>query len=387
MCVLAPYPDPAHVYRDLSHAASLSRPFDAAERPPRLFHSLRQERNSVLSLAADSSHLFSGGPTGDISVSPPHPRLSLPAEWSLQVWCKDTLKLKNILRGHTGSILALEYAADKEWLFSASGASTPRSHHPRWCPQYVYALQVTAQFAYVCLAFASCSVPHRIPCQVWSTRTLSPLFLINPHGETDAGDLFSLVWCPTLQTLYFGCQDTSLQWFTFPSPSQPNAASSVHFITDDPSSSGRSTPTSARRAHKFFDSYPQYQRRPADLLARNPTCSTAHAQQNVHAHGVSLPPTPPSSSSSLPSTSSSPPREASPHRPLAVLQVPPCNVIYSAHYGYIYCMALVPSVREGSDDPPFDSTSERQDLQLVTGSGDESVKVRHCPSPLLTRTR
>ena len=52
-------------------------------------------------------------------------------------------------------------------------------------------------------------------------------------------------------------------------------------------------------------------------------------------------------------------------------------MIYSAHYGYIYCMALVPSVREGSDDPPFDRTSERQDLQLVTGSGDESVKVRH----------
>ncbi|EPS94170.1 hypothetical protein FOMPIDRAFT_1055309 [Fomitopsis schrenkii] len=31
-------------------------------------------------------------------------------------------------------------------------------------------------------------------------------------------------------------------------------------------------------------------------------------------------------------------------------------------------MALVPSVREGSDDPPFDRTSERHDLQLITGS-------------------
>ncbi|KAH9917958.1 Zn-dependent exopeptidase [Fomitopsis serialis] len=317
---------------------SLSRPFDSAERPPRLFHSLRQERNSVLSLAADSAHLFSGGPTGDISV-----------------WDKDTLKLKATLRGHTGSILALEYAADKDWLFSASGDSTIR---------------------------------------VWSTRTLSPLYLINPHGENDAGDLFSLVWCPVLQTVYFGCQDTSLQWFTFPSAvhSQATSPSSVHFINDDPTSSGRSTPTSSRRAHKFFDSYPQYTRRPADLFARNPTCSNFHASQsNVHTHGVSLPPTPPSSSSSLPSTSGSPPRgDPSPHRPLVVLQVEPSNVIYSAHYGYIYCMALVPSVREGSDDPPFDLASERRDLQLVTGSGDESVKLWQLapanPTPILLHT-
>ncbi|KAI0726272.1 Zn-dependent exopeptidase [Fomitopsis betulina] len=320
MCVLAPYP--AHVY---CHPASLSRPLDTAERPPRLFHSLSQERNSVLSIAAGPNHLFSGGPNGDISV-----------------WCKETLKLKTILKGHTCSILALEYAADRQWLFSASGDSTIR---------------------------------------VWSTRTLSPSYLINPHGETDAGDLFSLIWCPTLQTLYFGCQDTSLQWYTFPSHNS--------FIADDPSASGRSTPTSARRAHKFFDSYPRYQRRPADLFARNPTCSTAQAQQN----GTSLPPTPPSSSFSLPGTSSSSSSSSSTapsESPLAVLQVPPSNMIYTAHYGYIYCMALVPSVREGSDDPPFDHTSERQDLQLVTGSGDESVKLWQLapanPTPILLHT-
>ena len=164
MCVLAPYPDPAHLYRDLPHPASLSRPFDAAERPPRLFHSLRQERNSVLSLAADPSHLFSGGPTGDISVRPPCLCAASSTDPSSQVWCKETLKLKTILRGHTGSILALEYAADKEWLFSASGASSACFCHPHQCPEYVCVSQVTAQFAYVRLAFASCSASHRVPC-------------------------------------------------------------------------------------------------------------------------------------------------------------------------------------------------------------------------------
>lgn len=153
-----------------------------------------------------------------------------------------------------------------------------------------------------------------------------------------------------------------------------NSLPSVHHLTDSPTPSGRSTPTS-RRVHKFFDSYPQYTRRPADLFARNPTCSTSYQ--------ASLPPTPPSSSSSLPSTSGSPAHvtEALQHeacqRPLAVLQVPPSNIIYSAHYGYVYCMALVPSAREGSDDAPYGhpNTGERRDLQLVTGSGDETVKV------------
>ncbi|PCH40332.1 glutathione degradosome [Wolfiporia cocos MD-104 SS10] len=329
MCLLAAQ-HPADLVSDAVGIASLSRPFDTAERPPRLYHTLRQEHNSVLSVAADTNHIYSGS-QGE----------------AILVWDKRTLKLKTTLRGHTGSILALEYAPDKEWLFSASGDST------------------------VC---------------VWSTRTLALLYVLNPHGESDAGDLFSLVWCPTLQTLYFGCQDTSLQWYTFPPQCATTAAM---LLTDSPSSSGSSTP--ARRVHKFFDSYPQYTRRPADLNARNPTCSSSMCL-------TSLPPTPPLSSSSLPSSSSSPScltqalRQDSSQRPQAVLHVPPNNVIYSAHYGYIYCMALVPSTREGSDDPLFGTAEggERRGLQLVTGSGDETVKLWQLapgnPIPILAHT-
>ena len=60
--------------------------------------------------------------------------------------------------------------------------------------------------------------------------------------------------------------------------------------------------------------------------------------------------------------------------PTAILQVPAEHVIYSAHYGYVYCMALLPSNREGSDDAPFDKGLGHH-LQLVTGSGDSTVKV------------
>ncbi|GBE85255.1 Probable di- and tripeptidase [Sparassis crispa] len=296
---------------------SLSRPLNPISKPPRLFHSLSQEQNSVLSLAADAEHIYSGS-QGEV----------------ISVWDKQTFTLKTTLQGHTGSILVLEYAADKQWLFSASGDSTIR---------------------------------------VWSTRTLSPLYLINPHLETDSGDLFSLVWSPTLQTLYFGCQDTSLQWFSFASLSSSISPNLAHSFAYGTSVSGTSTPTS-RRVHKFFDSYPQYTRRPADLNARNPTCSSH----------PSLPPTPPRSLSTFSGRSSSPDTDScvrqEPHvieHPLAVFQVPAANVIYSAHYGYVYCMALVPSIREGSEDPPLRTAEEgeQRSVQLVTGSGDETVKL------------
>ncbi|KAI0770453.1 hypothetical protein C8Q74DRAFT_1275531 [Fomes fomentarius] len=64
--------------------------------------------------------------------------------------------------------------------------------------------------------------------------------------------------------------------------------------------------------------------------------------------------------------------------PVAVLHVPAEHVIYSAHYGYVYCMALLPSTREGSDHV-LDEKGEGHHLQLVTGSGDSTVKLWQLP--------
>ncbi|KAG6845113.1 hypothetical protein H0H87_000540 [Tephrocybe sp. NHM501043] len=100
-----------------------------------------------------------------------------------------------------------------------------------------------------------------------------------------------------------------------------------------------------RKAHKFFDSYPQYERRPADLFARNPTTGVGG--------GAGSPPKPE-------------------HMPAyGLLNIPPTNVIDSAHYGYVYCMALL---EKGSD------TAEDGLVQLATGSGDETVKLWTCTS-------
>ncbi|KAJ7688222.1 hypothetical protein B0H14DRAFT_3053338 [Mycena olivaceomarginata] len=240
---------------------------------PPLLHSLRELR-SVLSLAASDLYIFCGSQGQDIPV-----------------WDKKTFRLKDNLRGHTGSVLALAYAEDRKWLFSSSGDSTVR---------------------------------------IWSTTTLTPVYVLSPYLETGAGDLFSLAWSPSLQTIYVGCQNTSLQWYHFDSAHHPAGAGAAHLGHISGSASGTSTP---RKPHKFFDSYPQYERRPADIHANNGSRDTS-----------------PHSDSSVP-------------RPRAYLDIPSENVIDSAHYGYIYCMALF---------------AGEKGVRLATGGGDEFVKIWEC---------
>lgn len=231
----------------------------------------------MLSLAASAHYIFCGSQSQDIPV-----------------WDKKTFRLKDSLHGHTGAVLALEYAEDREWLFSASGDSTVR---------------------------------------VWSTCTLTPIYVLSPYLETGAGDLFSLAWSRSLQSIYVGCQNTSIQWYDF---KHPVNATSAQLGDSFGSPSGTSTP---RKAHKFFDSYPNYERKPADIHARNGSSSS---------------------------------RDISPHSdrsivlaPKAYLHIPEANVIDSAHYGYIYCMILL-------------QDSEAGGVKLVTGSGDEFVKIWDC---------
>ncbi|KAJ7644380.1 hypothetical protein FB45DRAFT_897694 [Roridomyces roridus] len=252
---------------------SLSRDLwqsNASPALPTLLHSLGESR-SVLSLAASHLYIFCGSQSQDIPV-----------------WDKKTFRLKDKLRGHTGSVLALEYVAEREWLFSASGDSTVR---------------------------------------IWSTTSLAPIYELSPYLETAAGDLFSLAWSSSLQTIFIGCQNTSLQWYDFRTELLARSLDLSSTV-----SSGRSTP---RKAHKFFDSYPQYERKPADIYANN-----------------------------------GPSRDTSPHSDRSVpwprrgyLHIPAENVLDSAHYGYIYCMAMLDSIGG---------------VRLVTGSGDEFVKVWEC---------
>lgn len=162
--------------------------------------------------------------------------------------------------------------------------------------------------------------------------TFQPVYILNPYLETGAGDLFSLAWNPAMQIIYFGCQNTSLQWQGF-------SKFQLDQFTNEQCGSGTSTPS--RKVHKFFDSYPQYTHRPADLKANNFSLSLSPRQDDT-------------------GTTNS------------LLNIPATNVIDSAHFGYIYCMTLIPSIREGTGE---NAQRRVQDYYLASGSGDETVKV------------
>ena len=63
-----------------------------------------------------------------------------------------------------------------------------------------------------------------------------------------------------------------------------------------------------------------------------------------------------------------------------MFQVEAANVIDSAHYGYVYSMAQLPSTMEGNIEK---TDKDMEDVILITGSGDETVKVVNFTSSIL----
>jgi di- and tripeptidase len=231
---------------------------------------------------------------------------------------------------------------------------------------------------------------------IWCTQTLSPLYTVLPHGES--GDIFSLIYVhtPTQQRLIFGCQNTSIQWVDLsPSTLEPpsnscqpgvgdiSPAGSVYgsFSSNTGADNGmpnRDTPgaqtpfsSSTPPKHKFFDSFPQPAGRPT--APQRPSTAVLTTSSKLSLQRSSTPiATPeikkPTNGDGANTTEPTDKNEDDPR----VLAVPLEHVVSSAHYGYIYCMALV---RDESGDQ----------VRLVTGSGDEETKV--CLTALLlTRT-
>ncbi|CAG8539548.1 14835_t:CDS:2, partial [Dentiscutata heterogama] len=118
-------------------------------------HTITLGDNSALSLVCSYKYLFSG------SQDP-----------YIRVWDLSTFQQIKTLRGHTGGVLCLNLSGDYTMLFSSSGDGTVR---------------------------------------VWDTETLNCLYVI--QSSHDVGDLFSVVYSDSLETLYIGCQNTSIQQF------------------------------------------------------------------------------------------------------------------------------------------------------------------------------
>ncbi|PWN19549.1 Zn-dependent exopeptidase [Microstroma glucosiphilum] len=382
----------------MQHSSDEDSPYSAQ---PSLHHTIAHDQASVLAIAIDeaSSLLFTSGTQSEC----------------IYVWNLDTYRPITKLSGHTASILTLELAPERGWLFSASGDGTVR---------------------------------------IWDTRTLSLLYIFQqPPTEEDEdttmGDIFSLRWSKEMQTLYMGCQNTSIRWVRLSrlrsrgrcpfTESETTTASQEQdrygksdMDTEGSPSRGTTQDTDytgflpasampiAPRPHKFFDSGPSgpsHSSSSTTPLSRS--FSRTQSAFGVAGNHKPSPSTPPPANDSpyshspgrrtpelrfLPTTESagddqggrlSPTfdaaldrvlrlREQSQEGPTATgadprmsedqstdvaryVQLSQSCKVPNAHYGYVYSLALI-------------SLGSLRPVVLASGSGDEDVKLWDCSS-------
>lgn len=194
---------------------------------PALVHRMRHDA-SILALALSTDNIYAGTQKGQILT------------YSL-----DTFERVAAIHAHNSSILALILSPDHQLLFS--------------------------------------SASDRV-VNVWSTKTCERMYSL--VSTFDLGDIFSIAYSATLQTVYFGAQNTSIQWYDFrKQTTRPKPGYIPH-----PS------------FHRFFDS--------------------------LGPGGTRTPP---------PSDYDEAPRHATGGQ---VHEIPRAQVREFAHYGYVYCMLL-----------------------------------------------
>ncbi|WFD32134.1 hypothetical protein MSPP1_003179 [Malassezia sp. CBS 17886] len=143
--------------------------------------------------------------------------------------------------------------------------------------------------------------------RVWHLATLDPVALVYPATE-NSGDLFCLAWCKVRLRLYIGCQDMSIQWIhlTRAAAAQPLAARMTQHLI-------------RRTAVHVYE-----------CAGQTPQSSTLCSVPPDTAKGM------------------------------AVLSVDKRDTVPSAHFGYVYALAMIPT---------------ENGHVLATGSGDESIRI------------
>ncbi|KAJ5902635.1 WD repeat protein [Penicillium taxi] len=208
---------------------------------------------SVLALVIDDDCVFAGLQGGDIVA------------WSLETY-DHVLSV----HAHKESVLGLYLSDDGNLLFSSGGDSI---------------------------------------VNVWSTRTFARLYSI--HSYHDVGDIFTLAYVASNQTIYCGTQNTSIQWCE---------------LSDEGSSINQASVANlSQRTHRFFDS-----RGPDGTKAPGPSDGVRSVTEGGR-----------------------------------VLTFKRDHHKLFAHHGYIYSMLLVKGLIE----------SAPSEEALLTGGGDGVVKL------------
>lgn len=146
--------------------------------------------------------------------------------------------------------------------------------------------------------------------QVWHAETFENLYTI--YSTFDVGDVFCVAFSSLLQTAWFGAQNTSIQWYDLQKKDRRRPS-----LTSHPS----------KRIHRFFDS-----------KGPGGRCTPRPEEDGVV---------------SVASTA------------MKMLEVEPSNIVQYAHFGYVYCMLLVPASQIGQGEGEV----------LLSGGGDGDVKL------------
>ncbi|KAI1814262.1 WD domain-containing protein [Poronia punctata] len=221
---------------------------------PQLSHTLQHD-SSVLTLVVGDDSIYTGTQNGEIVV------------WSL-----DTFQRVHSIQAHKRSVMCLFLSEDRSLLFSS--ASDPIVNV--WCP-----------------------------------KTMGRLYEIYSTNDS-FGDIFSLAYSSQYHTIYYGAQNTSIQWINLRDPDRRVSTESA------------SHPD--RRNHRFFDS---------------------------RAVGGAATPRPTDERYDLIP------------RPYYVLETDKRASKMFAHFGYVYCMLIANGI-SGSTSP--------EDDVLVSGGGDGTIK-------------
>ncbi|KAF8453325.1 hypothetical protein BGX38DRAFT_1178001 [Terfezia claveryi] len=204
---------------------------------PRLLHRI-QQNESVLALAVSKSLglIYAGSGSGGIMA------------WSIETY-EPVATMKN----HTGGVLALCLSDDEKLLFSSGGDAI---------------------------------------VNVWDAVGFKLLYSI--YSTFDVGDVFCIAYSSSLQTAYFGAQNTSVQWYDL--KARDRAPKSM--LKNHPS----------RRSHRFFDS----------------KGAGGKAQPRID--------------------------ECSSLQESRLLEISPINIVQYAHYSYVYCMQLIKNLGGCGED-------------------------------------
>jgi len=149
--------------------------------------------------------------------------------------------------------------------------------------------------------------------QVWCPRTFRNRYTI--YSTFDVGDVFCMAYEPRGGTAYFGAQNTSVQWIDLKSA----AAGGGRSVT------GEAHPS--KRVHRFFDS-----KGPGGTCTPRPE---GEAGGEGSGEGKTL------------------------------LEIEPWNIVQYAHFGYVYCMLVLPASQIGLGAGSL----------LLTGGGDGDIKL------------